>query len=95
MAPKGRRGFAKAPPKLRHVLALALPAQRIAERAKISNLRHALIQPATMAKYRTALAYFFHYLSAGGLELPDCQDDLDDVVCDCIEYMWETGEPRQ
>ena len=84
MAPKRRRGSAKAPPRPKHVLSLASPAQRIAERAKIGNLRHALIQPATMAKYRTALAYFFHYLSAGGLELPSCQDDFDDVVCHCI-----------
>ena len=94
MAPKRRRGSAKAPPRPKHILGLASPAQRIAERAKIGSLRHALIQPATLVKYRIALAYFFHYLAAGGLELPSCQDDLDDVVCDCIEHMWETGESR-
>ena len=94
MAPKRRRGSAKAPPRPKHVLSLASPAQRIVERAKIGNLRHALIQPATLVKYRTALAYFFHYLAAGGLELPSCLDDLDDIVCDCVEYMWETGETR-
>ena len=94
MAPKRRRGFAKAPPRLKHVLSLASPAQRIVERAKIGSLRHALIQPATLRKYRTSLAYFFHYLAVGGLELPSCQDDFDDIVCDCIEHMWETGESR-
>ena len=94
MAPKRRRGSAKAPPRPKHVLSLASPAQRIVERAKIGSLTHALIQPATLKKYRTSLAYFFHYLAAGGLELPSSQDDLDDIVCDCIEHMWETGESR-
>ena len=96
MAPKRRRGRAKAkaPCKPRQVLNLGTKAERVAERAKIGRLRHALIQPATLVKYQNALAYFFRYLAAGGLELPSCQDDLDDVVCECIEYMWETGEPR-
>ena len=96
MAPKRRQGRgptkAKAPSKPRQVLNLGSREERVVERAKIGRLRSALIQPATMVKYQNALAYFFRFLDAGGLELPSCQDDLDDVVCECIEYMWETGE---
>ena len=44
-----------------------------------SDARPASIQPAAREKYRTALAYFFHYPVAGGLELPSCQDDFDDI----------------
>ena len=98
MAPKRRQGRgptkAKAPSKPRQVLNLGSKGERVVERAKIGRLRDALIQPATMIKYQNALAYFFRFLDTGGLELPSCQDDLDDVVCECIEYMWETGEPR-
>ena len=98
MSPKRRpgRGFAKAkaPSKPRQVLNLGSVAERVTERRKFGRLQDALIQPSTMVKYQRALAYFFHFLDAGGLELPSCQDDLDDIVCECIEYMWETGEPR-
>ena len=94
MAPKRRRGSAKAPSRPKQVLGHAHPALRIAERSKIGKLRDAIIQPATLVKYQSALAYFFHFLDAGGLELPSDRDDLDDVVSDCIEHMWETGEPR-
>ena len=98
MSPKRRpgRGFAKAkaPSKPRQVLNLGSVAERVTERRKFGRLQDALIQPSTMVKYQRALAYFFHFLDAGGLELPSSQDDLDDIVCECIEYMWETGEPR-
>ena len=78
----------------RQALALASIQQRAVERRQLGSLRDNLIRPATLVAYRIALNWFFDWLDAEGLFLPEEVGEYDDIVCQAIETAWDTGQAR-
>ena len=80
--------------KRRQVLAFSTFAQRRSERQHIGSLSNNLVKPYTRTQYTRALVWFFNWLDATGLSLPEREGDLDGIVCEAIESAWDHGEPR-
>ena len=78
----------------RQVLAFSTLAHRRKERQHLGSLRNNLVKPYTRTLYTKALVWFFNWLDATGLCLPDRVSELDGIVCEAIESAWDVGQPR-
>ena len=69
-------------------------ATRVKTRAQQGTLTSNLVRPYTRKVYWDSVLYFFQFLALFGLELPLQKDDMDDLLCQAMEYAWENGETR-
>ena len=65
---------------------------RKVQRHQFGSLRTNTVAPRTRARYDTALQSFYQYCQSHKVRIPDEGSQLDDVVADYIEFLWEEGE---
>lgn len=65
---------------------------RKVQRRQLGSLRTNTVAPRTRARYDTALQSFYQYCQSHKVRIPDEGSQLDDVVADYIEFLWEEGE---
>ena len=68
--------------------------ERKAIRKQLGPLRALTVQAPTRARYDKALQKFFRFLESRGVDLPTRVGQMDVVVAEYIESLWEEGEGR-
>ena len=68
--------------------------ERAKVRKSIGSLKQLTVQPKTRARYDAARAKFYKFLKSNQLTLPKRRDELDGILAEYIEHLWETGEGR-
>ena len=69
-------------------------ALRRQQRAAFGSLKQSQVKPGTYKLYEAALVWFFQWMDREGLVLPSEVVNFEDLVCECIEAAWDSGEPR-
>ena len=69
-------------------------ADRAKVRKSIGTLKQLTVQPKTRERYTKARKGFYKFLQDNHLRLPSKREDLDSLLAEYIEFLWETGEGR-
>ena len=78
----------------RQVLHVHNKAERKRQRADLGRLSSLVVTPRTETRYSKAVKEVFYFMKEEGIPLPDSHDDLDRVLSQYIEHLWEGGEGR-
>jgi hypothetical protein len=79
-------------PKIR-ILKAQDKAARAIERRKMGRLGDLVVAPVTLNRYRTSLGRFFLWVTAMMFTLPNDAINLDFLLTEYIEYLWQEGDP--
>ena len=63
-------------------------------RAQLGALRSHVVAQATLKRYERAVQSFFTFLDNTGRALPHQPEEVDDLVCEKLEEMWQEGEAK-
>ena len=66
--------------------------KRQQERRRIGRLGDNVVLPGTLERYRKAVINFFMWLFIEGTQIPRKMWDMDPVLSEYIEHLWEEGE---
>ena len=66
--------------------------ERKRSRAQIGTLRDNTVATKTRQRYNRALTTFYSFCHVRLLRIPDAPNALDELFCDFIEFVWETGD---
>eukprot|EP00438_Fugacium_kawagutii_P036449 Skav224179 [mRNA] locus=scaffold257:56221:60355:- [translate_table: standard] len=69
-------------------------AERAKQRQKLGSLKNLTVQPATKARYNSAVDKFLVFLNLNKAALPSRRDQLDVLVCEYLEHLWSSGAGR-
>ena len=68
--------------------------ERANRRQKLGTLKDFTVQPATKARYTSAVDGFLKFLSTNNVTLPKQRQHLDGLVCEYLEHLWSQGWGR-
>ena len=68
--------------------------QRKAVRKNLGKLKDLTVQPRTRQRYEASLQQFFSWLEREGLALPTRVTQMDNLVCDYLEFLWAEGHGK-
>ena len=80
--------------KVKQHLEARTKAQRVEVRKNLGTLKQLSVQPQTRLRYTRARQKFYHFLRENSLALPNKRDQLDNLLAEYIEFLWESGEGR-
>ena len=63
-------------------------------RKKLGSLKSLTIQPRTRVRYDKAKDKFYDFLSQNGLQIPRAKWQMDNLLCEYLEFLWSSGEGR-
>ena len=66
--------------------------ERKRSRAQIGTLRDNTVATKTRQRYNKALTTFYSFCYVRRLRIPDAPNALAELVCDFIEFVWESGD---
>ena len=72
----------------------ASKASRQRERRKLGALSLQIVAPKTLTRYRTHVYKFLDFLVSLGASYPSSFMQLDEFVCQYIDYLWESGDSK-
>eukprot|EP00435_Cladocopium_sp_Y103_P024382 s733_g6.t1 len=78
----------------RRIEALPSKESRAKARKKLGKLKHQVLSHATELRYRSAFKDFVKFHKLPHNFIVDSFDEFDDTVCEYVEFLWETGEPK-
>ena len=66
--------------------------QQRKERQRTGTLQELLVGAATLKRYKQETSAFLAWLEQEGREVPTEVEDLDELVAEYLEYLWEVGD---
>ena len=66
--------------------------ERQNERRRLGKLRNNMVGVSTLERYRKAVVKFLCWIICGSLLMPRRMWDLDPVLSDYVEHLWEEGD---
>ena len=69
-----------------------LKATRRSERRHLGTLSDNRIGKPTLSRYSEAMEFFLQWLLVMHDDLPDAPEDMDAILCEWGEHLWEEGE---
>ena len=78
----------------RRPLGVAVKGQRAVLRQRQGSLHKLTVSWGTSQLYELALRWFFQWMQANALVLPNSVWKFDEVICEAIESLWNEGESR-